>query len=113
MAQNTRVTMRSITKTISIKCDPSAAFSFLADPFNWPKWAIVNVKSVSRTSDPDWWDMVTAHGPGQLRIRGKAGYGILDQDFIDAQASWVVPARVVPNGGGTEFIITFFQLLSI
>lgn len=25
------------------------------------------------------------------------------------QASWTVPARVVANGGGAEFMMTFFQ----
>jgi hypothetical protein len=112
MMQNAHAIVRSITKTISINCNPSDAFNFLADPANWPKWAIVNVMSVSRTSDPDWWEMTTPHGPGRLRIRAKAGYGILDQDFIDPQESWVVPARVVANGGGTEFMITFFKPLS-
>jgi hypothetical protein len=35
-------------------------------------------------------------------------HGILDHDF-DAQADWTVYARVVPNGDGAEFLITFFQ----
>jgi hypothetical protein len=35
--------------------------------------------------------------------------GILDHDFIDPQASWTAPARVIRNGEGAEFIITFFQ----
>lgn len=101
--------MRSITKTISIKCDPQKAFDFVADPGNWPKWAIVNVKSTTRSSDSDWWDMETPHGRGRLRMRTDARYGILDQDFVDPQASWTVPTRIVHNGNGTEFMITFFQ----
>jgi hypothetical protein len=28
-------------------------------------------------------------------------------DFVDPQASWTVPARVIGNGGGSEFMITF------
>ncbi|HEY3917195.1 MAG TPA: hypothetical protein VGL83_05355 [Stellaceae bacterium] len=109
MNANTHTTARSITKTVRIGCEPDAAFAFLANPGNWPKWAIVNVKSISPTSDPDWWDMMTPHGAARLRVRADARHGILDHDFVDPQASWTVPARVVANSGGAEFMITFFQ----
>src|SRR5262249_17336122 len=89
------------------ECDPSKAFAFLADLANWPKWAIVNVRSTHQGSDPEWWDMVTPHGKAKLRMRADARHGILDHDFVDPQASWTVPARVIRNGSGTEFIITF------
>ncbi|HUB96883.1 MAG TPA: hypothetical protein VL993_13255, partial [Stellaceae bacterium] len=45
----------------------------------------------------------------RLRMRADARHGILDHDFVDPQASWTVPARVIRNGDGTEFMITFFQ----
>lgn len=102
-------TARSITKTVRIACDPQAAFDFLAELGNWPKWAVVNVLSTRRTDDPEWWDMVTPRGSARIRMRADARNGILDHDFIDPQASWTVPARVIANGGGAEFIITFFQ----
>jgi hypothetical protein len=102
-------TIRSITKTVRIACDPRVAFDFLADLGNWPRWAIVNVKSTRRSDDPDWWEMVTPHGQARLRMRAEAHHGILDHDFVDPQASWTVPARVIANGGGAEFMITFFQ----
>jgi hypothetical protein len=109
MSAQSHTTMRSITKAISIKCAPRKAFDFVADLANWPKWAVVNVKSITRASDVEWWDMETPHGPGRLRMRADARHGILDQDFVDPQASWTVPTRVVRNGDGAEFIITFFQ----
>jgi hypothetical protein len=102
-------TIRSITKTVRIACDPRAAFDFLADLGNWPRWAVVNVKSTRRSDDPTWWEMVTPHGEARLRMRADARHGILDHDFVDPQASWTVPARVIANGGGAEFMITFFQ----
>jgi len=102
-------TLRSLTKTVRIGCDPQAAFDFLADLGNWPRWAVVNVKSTRRSDDPDWWDMVTPRGAARLRMRADARHGILDHDFVDPQASWTVPARVIRNGDGTEFMITFFQ----
>jgi Polyketide cyclase / dehydrase and lipid transport len=106
---NSRTTARSVTKTVRIGCKPETAFAFLADLANWPRWAIVNVKSTRRSADPEWWDMVTPHGAARLRMRADARHGILDHNFVDPQARWTVPARVVANGDGAEFMITFFQ----
>ena len=96
----------TITKTVSIDASPTRVFEFLADAKNWPKWAIVNVKSIESGED-GWWRMETPSGPAKLRIRADAAHGILDHDFNAPDASWTVPARVVPNGTGCEFIITF------
>jgi hypothetical protein len=100
--------IRSITKTVSIDAPVERVFEYLANAKNWPQWAIVNVKAV-RPRDDDWWDMTTPAGPAKLRIRANAQYRILDHDFEVPDASWSVPARVVPNGTGSEFMITFFQ----
>jgi len=98
----------AITKSISIDAPTDRVFAFLADAANWPQWAIVNVKSVKRADD-QWWDMETPAGMAKLRIRAIAELGILDHDFQAPDASWTVPARVVPNGSGSELMITFFQ----
>lgn len=102
-------TVRSVTKTVSIDRPVAEVFAFLADPANWPAWAVVNVKAIEPTDEPGWWLMTTPHGPARLRIRGNAELGLLDHDYLDEQASWQVPARVVANGTGAEFMITFFQ----
>ncbi len=107
---NTRFhTARSVTKTASIARPPAEVFAFLADPANWPRWAVVNVQAIKPTSDPEWWLMDTPRGEARLRIRGDAESGLLDHDYLDREAAWSVPARVVPNGEGSEFMITFFQ----
>ncbi|MGP3683224.1 SRPBCC family protein [Streptomyces sp. IBSNAI002] len=100
---------RSVTKTVTIDRPVADVFAFLADAANWPAWAIVNIKAIERTGEPDWWLMATPQGPARLRIHGNAELGILDHDYVDDQASWQVPARVVANGAGAEFMITFFQ----
>ncbi|WP_042381138.1 SRPBCC family protein [Streptacidiphilus melanogenes] len=105
----TPATARSVTKTVTIARPVADVFAFLADPANWPAWAVVNVKAIEPTDDPDWWLMATPHGPARLRIRSNADLGLLDHDYVEEQASWQVPARVVPNGTGSEFMITFFQ----
>jgi len=98
----------SITKTVSIDAPPTRVFEFLANAANWPKWAIVNVKSIEPAGG-DWWDMETPAGMARLRIRPNAEFGTLDHDFNAPDASWTVPARVVSNGSGSEVMITFFQ----
>jgi hypothetical protein len=98
----------SITKTVSIEAPVAKVFGFLANAQNWPKWAIVNVKAIA-LGENGWWQMETPVGAAKLRIRPDASYGILDHDFEASDASWTVPARVVPNGTGCEFIITFYR----
>jgi len=99
---------RSITKTVVIEARPQKVFSFLVDASNWHLWAIVNVLSVS-TGDGRWWHMKTPAGTARLRIRPNAELGTLDHDFHAPDAQWTVPARGVPNGTGSLFMITFFQ----
>jgi len=98
----------AITKTISIDAPQDRVFAFLADAANWPRWAIVNVKSV-KPADGQWWEMETPAGMARLRIRPNPEFGVLDHDFDAPDARWTVPARLVPNGDGCVFMITFFQ----
>jgi uncharacterized membrane protein len=100
---------RAITKSIAIDRTRDDVFAFLADLSNWPRFAIVNVRSVTPCSDTDWWDMETPRGPGRLRIMPEHAAGILDHEFRNDEAQWRVPGRVVPNGRGAEFMMTFFQ----
>lgn len=100
--------LNSITKTVSINAPVSKVFEFLANPANWSKWAIINVKSI-KPGDGEWWEMDTPIGQAKLRIRPDEASGTLDHDFNAPDASWTVPARVVPNSDGSEFMITFFQ----
>jgi hypothetical protein len=77
----------SMTKTIAIDAPKGRVFAFLADAANWPKWAVVNVKSVRPAGD-GWWDMETPAGPAKLRLRPDSELGVLDHDFHSPEASW-------------------------
>ena len=48
-------------------------------------------------------------GQAKLRIRPDASTGRLDHVVHAHGASWTVQARVVTNGDGSEFMMTFFQ----
>lgn len=104
-----RAPARSLTKTVTINRSAPAVIDFLADPMNWPKWAVVNVFSVEPTDDPQWWSMDTRQGPARLSIHGHGDSGVLDHAFVDEHVSWHVPVRVVPNNDGAIVMMTFLQ----
>jgi hypothetical protein len=99
---------RSMTKSVDMRVSAERAFEFLNNLENWPKWAVVNMKSVKRAAE-GWFDTETRFGKGQLRMLSNKGLGLLDHVWKDPQASWTVPARVVPNGDGSTFMMTFLQ----
>lgn len=98
----------SMTKSVDMRVSPERAFEFLNNLENWPKWAVVNMKSVKRAAD-GWFDTETRYGKGQLKMLSNKALGLLDHVWKDPQASWTVPARVIPNGDGATFMMTFFQ----
>jgi hypothetical protein len=104
---------RSVTKSITIDRRAGDVHAFLADAANWPQWAIINVLAIEPGDEPEWWTMTTAEGPAEIRIHADATSGVLDHDFRgdpdDPTAVATVPARVVANGRGAEFLMTIFQ----
>ena len=98
--------MSVVTKSISLSCSPTAAWRFLADGSQWPRWAVRNVLAAKPIGE-NRWEIQTPRGPGVLCIRGVEAYGILDHDFLDPrEGKWTVPARVVPTSTGSVFIMT-------
>jgi len=97
--------MNTVTKSIDLPCSAPAAWKFLANGEEWPRWAVRNVLS-SKPTGSGQWEIRTPRGTGILRIRGVAEHGILDHDFIDAQGKWTVAARVVPTSSGSVFMMT-------
>jgi len=107
---------RSVTQTVTIDRPASDVHAFLSDAANWPRWAVVNVLAAEPADEPGWWRIATADGPAEIRIRADAGTGVLDHDFRDPDdPGWMatVPARVVANGRGADFMMTIFQPLEL
>ena len=95
-----------VTKTVFINRDPMAVFAFLADGENWPKFVVHNILSIRPGSEGDW-VMETPRGPGRLRLKTAASFGIVDHEFIDSQEGrWEVPARVVSADHRSVFMMT-------
>jgi hypothetical protein len=101
---------RSVTKSVTIDRPAAEVHAFLADAENWPLWAIINVLAVEPGEEPGWWRLSTPDGPAEFRIHADASTGIVDHDFRDEAAEVArVPARVVGNGRGAEFLMTITQ----
>ena len=99
---------RSAIKSADIQATPDKVFNFLANPMNWPQYAVVNLRSVSPGKD-GWFKAVTKFGEGEIKVNGIREFGILDHTWRDPQASWQVYARVVPNDEGATVMMTLFQ----
>lgn len=103
---------RSVTRSVTIDRPAADVHAFLADGANWPRWAVVNVLAAEPAPEPGWWRIATPDGAGEIRIHADAGTGVVDHEFRDPNdPGWVatVPARVVPNGRGAEFMLTVLQ----
>lgn len=99
---------KSITKTLDLAVDLKAVFDFIANPLNWPQFAVVNLKSI-KPGKENCFQIISKNGPGELIMLSDKKYGILDHVWKDSQASWNVYMRAIPNHQGTTLITTFFQ----
>lgn len=101
---------RSVTKSVTIDRPAAEVHAFLADAANWPQWAIVNMLAVEPGDEPGWWKLSTPDGPAEFRIHADTATGIVDHDFRDeTKEVATVPARVVGNGRGADFLMTIRQ----
>lgn len=100
--------VRSAIKSADIQATPEKVYAFLADPLNWPQYAVVNLRSVSPGQN-GWFKAVTKFGEGELRVNGVKQFGLFDHVWKDPQATWQVYGRVVPNGDGSTVMMTLFK----
>jgi hypothetical protein len=99
---------RSAIKSVDIQARPDKVFAFLANPMNWPQYAVVNLRSVSPGQD-GWFRAVTKFGEGALKVNAVKELGVFDHVWKDPQATWQVFSRVVPNSEGATVMMTLFQ----
>lgn len=99
---------RSAVKSVDIQAPFELVFDFLADPLNWPRYAIVNLREV-RPGRDGWFHTTTRFGEGELKVEPVRELGLFDHTWKDSQATWKVPARVVPNQDGVTVTFTLHQ----
>jgi len=75
--------------------------------------AILNIPpkmmpDATKNSD-GWWSFTTFRGPAKLKFNENKQLGILDYQFVDNEAQWNVPMRVVSNGNDSAVITTIIK----
>jgi len=53
-----------------------------------------------------WWTFTASRGPAKLKFNENRQAGVLDHVFIDKQARWDIPMRVVCSGDTSEITVT-------
>lgn len=75
--------------------------------------AILNVPpkimpNAKKNSD-GWWSFTASKGPAKLKFKENKQLGVLDHVFVDQEAKWDIPMRVVPSGKTSEVIVTLVK----
>ena len=100
--------VNATTLSVSIERAPREVSDFVSQPRNLPRWAAGLARSVR--PDGDSWIAETAQGPVHLRFAASNAFGVLDHYVRPVAGREIaVPVRVVPNGAGSEVLITVFQ----
>ena len=60
-------------------------------------------------SSDGWWSFSTIRGPAKLKFNENRQLGILDYQFVDNEAKWNVPMRVISNGNDSAVITTIIK----
>jgi hypothetical protein len=101
----------SRTLSVSIAAPAADVYAFIADPRRLPEWA--TGLGTTPTSLPDGaWRVETPAGPMRVVFAPENKFGVVDHVVfpltgVDPIAD--VPLRVVPNGTGSEVMLTVFQ----
>lgn len=96
------MSVRSRTITISVKRKTGDVFEAI---LNLPPKMVPDAEK----KEGNWWSFTTERGPAKLKFFENKQLGILDYQFIDTEAKWDVPMRVVPNGDSSEILITLIK----
>jgi hypothetical protein len=99
------------TLHVSIAAPATDVYAFIADPRRLPQWA--TGLGVALTPLPDGaWRVETPAGPMRVAFAPPNAYGVVDHvvsPLAGGGPGVDVPLRVVPNGSGSEVMLTLFQ----
>ena len=100
------MSIRSRTITIAVNRKTADAFDAI---LSIPGKLMPDAKK----NDDGWWSFTSQSGPARLKFKENKQLGILDHQFVDSEATWDVPMRVVANGDDSAIIITLIKPESV
>ncbi len=99
------------TLSISLAAPAADVYAFVADPRRLPEWA--TGLGTTPTPLPDGaWRLETPAGPIRVVFAPANDFGVVDHvvtPLTRGGPAVDVPLRVIPNGNGSEVMITLFQ----
>ncbi len=102
---HTTTALRAETRTVSINAPPGSVFELVADPRSLPRWAPAFARGVR--PDGDDWVIDTGEGDLRITVRVSREHGTVDL-LVAKNPDRGAFSRVVPNGGGSEYLFTLF-----
>jgi len=102
------------TLRMAIDAPATAVYSYVTDPRNLPEWAR-GVGTAPVSEGAGVWRLDTAGGPVRVQFAPANSFGIADH-VVTPLADGVpvdVPLRIIPNGAGSEVLLTLFQQLGM
>jgi hypothetical protein len=105
-----RVPMQDVQHfSIYIARSPKDVYAFASDPRNLPRWASGLAKADVK-KEGDFWVMEAPFGKVKVRFAEKNSFGVMDHDVtMESGATVHNPMRVIPRGGGSEFMFTLIR----
>ena len=94
--------IRSRTITISVNRKTAEAFDAILEIPG-------KIMPDAKKNDDGWWSFTTQSGPARLKFQENKQLGILDHQFVDNEATWNVPMRVIANGEDSAVITTVIK----
>ena len=103
----THPTLHARTITVSIDCPTTTVYEYVLDGRRLPEWSVFQ----SATPSDRGWLVEIAGEPRELRYVERNPYGVLDHFVTQPDGQILhVPMRAIPNGSGTEVLVTVLQL---
>ena len=100
--------MNSKTLTVSIDAKPAHIYRFVSNPDNLPCWAVSFARKVTY-KEYDW-TVETLSGTALIRFVMPNTLGVMDHVITLSSGIKILNSmRVIPNGKGSEVILTVFQ----
>jgi hypothetical protein len=94
--------------SVSIDRSPEEVYAFAADPSNLPRWASGLAGGIRQVGGE--WIADAPSGEVRIRFTERNALGVLDHDvLLDSGTTVHVPLRVLPNGTGSEVVLTIFR----
>lgn len=86
-------------------------YAFLCDPRNMGRWAAGLAEGLEEDAEGGDWVGKGSDGAKRVRFAPRNPFGVVDHDVTLEDGSVVhVPVRVLPNGDGSEVVLTLFRL---